>query len=113
MRRDGGEAVSGEWRCHVVDDFARDGHRVTIYRRMGDAIEVVSGFDPDDGLPIFADQEPNVQPEEPPLFFSRGMLEAIAEAVKPGPSRAEFARLEEALRVERARVDQVLDRRVT
>jgi hypothetical protein len=38
-----------------------------------------------------------------------GVVRAIAEAVKPGPSQGETARLEEALNVERARTDLILD----
>jgi hypothetical protein len=47
-------------------------------------------------------------PESAWLQYPQGVLAAIAEAVKPGPSQGEVKRLEEALAVERGRVDELL-----
>lgn len=69
--------------------------------------EMVTGFSPE-GYAILTVIEDDVATS--PLHLPSGTLAAIAEAVKPGPSSGEIARIEEALRVERARVDQVLDR---
>jgi hypothetical protein len=49
---------------------------------------------------------------EPPralgLFLPGAVWPAIVEYASPGPSRAEISRLEEALAVERGRVDRIL-----
>lgn len=98
-----------EWRAHISDDFralATDLRRVVFYRRLGEASEVIIGFDPD-GVPT-------VERHEPGTTIPAGFLvpyealEALAELLKPGPSQGETARLEETLSVERRRVDDML-----
>lgn len=62
------------------------------------------------GQALLRDVDPLVTPAEPiELRFPEGVLEAIAELVKPGPSQGEVRRLEEALAIERERVDKTLE----
>ena len=97
-----------EWLVQVnpYPDFLGD--EVVIARRNGDTYDVLSGFT-GAGDAIFATVQ---QGERPPyrLRLPRGVVQAIAEHVKPGPASGELARLEDALKVERDRVNNVLDR---
>lgn len=98
------------WRVRIVDEFGHvDLQRVIIYRHVGDQNEVIR---PTPTGAIEAKRyDPAVVADEPMGFLlPRGALDAIAEAIKPGPSQGEVARLEEALTVERARVDALLTR---
>jgi hypothetical protein len=45
------------------------------------------------------------------MRFPRGALAAIADAVKPGPTEDVVRELRDALKIERERVDRVLDAR--
>jgi hypothetical protein len=81
--------------------------RVFLHRRLGDAIEVVTGFD-EAGRPVVERHEVDVAPDFRGLLIPAEAVAALAEVVKPGPGEAEVARLEEALAVERGRVDAML-----
>lgn len=98
------------WHAHISDRFEIDAKLVTFWRRLGDdRTEIIVGFDPD-GRPVTDTIPVGVRPEFPGLAIPVDALQALAETVKPGPSSAEVGRLEDALTVERRRVDQVLDR---
>lgn len=61
------------------------------------------------GTAVTTEVDPLAAPEQPlELRFPEGVLEALAETVKPGPSLAEVRRIEESLAVERARVERLL-----
>lgn len=84
------------------------GDEVVIGRRAGDGWEVLSGFT-DDGDAIFSRHTEGDRTSFR-LRLPRGVVQAIAEHVKPGPASSELARLEDALKVERDRVNDVLNR---
>lgn len=94
------------WQVAIRDDFralATDCRRVHIYRRVGERLDVITGFTDDGDAVIESD------PTDPQGFLLPvDALEAIAELLKPGPSQGETRRLEEALAVERRRVDDQL-----
>jgi len=99
------------WQARVLDDmadFSRDHRRLVIWRRYGDRVELVTGFT-EDGTAIVTDVGPE-GPEFRGFDLPWEAFDAIGEAIVPGPSKAEVARIEEALTVERKRVDQALDR---
>lgn len=99
------------WQARILDTpegFMRDLRTVIVYRREGDDLVALSGWT-GDGTPTLTRWPVNtVSPDGVALLMPEGAVEAIAEAVKPGPPSGEVARLEEALKVERARVDDVL-----
>lgn len=96
------------WRAHVVDDFMRGQKRLVIYRDVGDRTEV------NNPNGTWTSHEISTVPSDPPGWvLPRGAWEAIEELVLPKAKEGEIALLKEALQVERQRVDQVLDRRVT
>jgi hypothetical protein len=96
--------MMGEYEAYVRDDFPMRGVRLLIGRPVPSGTEVlfrdgswkVVGYDealPDDaGVPM-------------PV----GAWEAVRDYVTPGVTVGEVVRLTEALSVERARVDRVLD----
>lgn len=99
----------GEWRAHIVEDFPLGLGRIQLGRILGDAVEILVGFT-ETGSPVFARQPPEVVTEVRALpALPMEAIRAIAAAVRPGPSEAEMALVREALKVERARVDRVLD----
>lgn len=97
-----------DWQVGIRDDMealATDSRRVHIYRRRGERTEVITGFT--EGRAVVESFDPaNTGPAG--LLLPVDALEAIAELLKPGPSQGETRRLEEALAVERRRVDDVL-----
>ena len=102
-----------EWQAYLSQhrgEFLRQQTRVILHRRIGDTREIIKGFDHNGWAIVEAQSITDAVSEDEPLGFvvPTDALEAIAEAIKPGPSRAEMKRLEEALAVERARVDGVL-----
>lgn len=100
------------WEARVLDvahDFAYDSRTVVIRRRISDTeAEAITGFD-DRGHPIVTRYEIMTTYPEPLLKLPYGAIEALGEAIRPGPANRELARLEEAWAIERARVDRVLD----
>jgi hypothetical protein len=103
--------VEGGWEVRLIDDWQRDGERLVVFRRLGEDRETLVRFSEESGYPILrrdpdATNGPDIS-ELPLLPY--GVAEAIAATVRPGPSEAEVGRLEDALAVERGRVDRVLD----
>ena len=99
-----------EWKCHIHDASPTFfGQRVVFYRHLGDdTIEAMVGVNEHgDGV---LQQFPRgvAVPTDIGLIFPLGAVEALAEAVKPGPSSAELKVLNDALDLERSRVDNVL-----
>lgn len=98
-----------EWQVHITDDWSHiDTANVVIFRHVGDGVEVMQSIE--QGSATITTVEPGAA-LPPALHIPRSALEAIAEKLRPGPSSAEVARLEEALTIERRRVDEVLARR--
>lgn len=98
-----------EWRAHITPAFEMFGDRVVLFRSLGNLIEIIEGFDAD-GVPQITRYEPTVTPPRPAgILLPAGSLAAIVEAVKPGPSTSELKVLTDALTIERARVDKVID----
>lgn len=79
-----------------VSEWGREWQVVVGFTESGDAI-LATSTETDPVMPL-------------KIRLPHGALRAIAEEVKPGPPSDAVGRLEEALKVERARVDQVLDR---
>lgn len=101
-----------EWRARISEDgrtFATDAAFVHIFRRdPAGGSEQIVGFD-EQGWRVTENVGHGMIPRFPGFLFPREALESLAEQVKPGPSKAELARLEEALAVERVRIDRTLD----
>ena len=98
------------WKVVIIQDgFQYDSERVAIHRRVGDYTEVITGWT-DDGHPILHSFPENATNDAVLPHLPRGVLDAIAEAVKPGPAQAEVNRVVENLTHERARLDLILDR---
>ena len=95
------------WQAQVVAQFAFDEITVAVWRRLGDCDELITRLAGGESATI-TQVEPENADETVLLRFPRGVLEAIAEMVKPGPGSAELAVLREALDIERRRVDGVL-----
>lgn len=107
------------WHAHLTDDWAVGGSRLFLVREAGpDDIEVVTGFT-DDGFAVITRQGRAVRTDFPGLLIPRDALDSLGALLRPDAGGPEVRRLEEALAVERARVDQLLavltrqDRRVT
>lgn len=101
---------TADWTAAIRDDFqalAVDARRVHIYRRIGGRVEVITGFT-DAGVAVAQTFDEAVAIDFPGFTIPIGALEALAEQLKPGPSQGETKRLEEALNVERRRVDDML-----
>jgi hypothetical protein len=99
------------WQAHVSDDahnWAADSYGVTLYRRTPDGGEQIVGFD-EYGWPTIETLLPLATPR-PGFRIPREAVRSLAEAVKPGPSQGEVKRLEEALAIERERVERLTDR---
>lgn len=99
------------WRCHVDTDWNTGEERLHLVRRTsGGDVLVVTGFD-DEGRPVVDRfQIEAAAPATPAMRLDPDMLAAVAARLNPGPSQGEVRRLEEALAVERARVDLLLAR---
>lgn len=98
-----------EWRAHVSEDYrdlATDTRRVVLWRNIGEETEVVMSLT--DGAVTVGRQPFGVASDFRGLVVPREALDALAEVIKPGPSQGETKRLEEALAVERRRVDELL-----
>lgn len=101
-----------EWRAHVAEDWQRFGARLFLLRSTPDGVEVVTGFD-EQGLPVITTVPEGTVIDFPGFALDRGARESLAAQLRPGPSEAEMKRLEEALAVERVRVDRLTDDLVT
>lgn len=99
-----------EWRAAVTEDpmdFARGYRRLVLWRNYGDRVQVVTGFS-EDGQPVMAEHEPGVAWDFHGFALPVEAVDSLGESLRPGPSRGEVTRLEDALAVERKRVDDVL-----
>jgi ribosomal protein S16 len=114
----GGDAMTGQWgwRAQVTDDWygGIDNVRVQFARPHGPTeLEYLVGFEDGGGngtaRPVFAVELVAATPEFRGFLIPREAVEALAEQVKPGPSQGEVKRLEEALTVERTRVDRWIE----
>lgn len=103
-----------EWRAHLVEDFAADASRLYLVRDVGDSMEIITGW-ADDGMPVVrnVDRYVALPDDVRGLLVPNSALQAIAERLRPDASGPEVRRLEEALKIERARVDRALDRSMT
>lgn len=103
-----------EWRIHRRYDPIRNVDEVYIaHGRSLDGRPIPFLVEISTGPAVLREVDPRVSPppDQPTaLLFPEGVLEAIAEHVKPGPSQGEVKRLEDALTVERMRVDAILER---
>ena len=99
----------GEWKAHTAEDWTVGGTRLVLFRRVGDDTEVIVGFDEFGRAIVERTAAGHTSTGEfYGLLLPRDAVEAIATRVNPGPSKAEVTRLEEALAIERKRVDDVL-----
>jgi hypothetical protein len=99
-----------DWKAHLIDDWATGGHRLILTRRHNDTThDVIEGFT-EHGDPIVHTHSDAVVNEWQGFRLPMGAAEAIAQAVRPGPTMRELSRLEDALTVERGRLDLALDR---
>jgi len=100
------------WRARVLDegyDFARDQRRLVIWRNQGETTHVVTGFD-EQGLPVITERPFGTASDFRGFAIPDEAIEALAEWLRPGPSTSELGRMDEALAVERKRVDDLLAR---
>lgn len=100
-----------EWEAHLHEgpsEWAARTTRLTLFRRLpGGGGEQITGWS-GGGHPIVE------QVEEGALLHSGFLvpteaLPSLRDAIEPGPTSGEVKRLEDALAVERARVDRALD----
>lgn len=90
----------------MVEDPVSMSAEVVLARRASeDEAEWVTGFD-ERGVVVSALPINSLGPR---FRVPWDALVALADQVKPGPGAREVARLEEALAVERARVDRLID----
>lgn len=105
----------GGWSAHLIEELPMDQHRVILCRRVSDLeVEVITDATEQANGRVHRARVP-VETDglaARGLWLPTGALEAIAEAIKPGPATGELRRLEEALELERGRVDSVLRRLV-
>jgi hypothetical protein len=97
-----------DWKCHVETDWATNQDRVIIHRRIYDDVAIVTGVD-DNGVAVVTTFEPGIAPTTAGITLPEGAAQAIAEAVKPGPSTAELSVLREWLAAERDRTERIID----
>jgi hypothetical protein len=98
------------FRVRVDKDFATNRDRLLIGRQFpGQPFEalIATGAEWRPTNPAHATRD------DAGLWLPGGAWDAIRDYAHPGPSRAEVARLEEALAVERKRVDMLLARIAT
>lgn len=94
------------WRAQIVTEPMMDARRLLVFRYSGSGSEIMLNTEPafqqfDSGAPL---------PSPAGLLLPTDMWDAIVEAASPAPHGVEIARLEEALKVERDRVDALLVR---
>lgn len=100
-----------DWQIHVSEDFMLGADMVIVYAKLPDgSVDFLQSCDIDGQTVMFHVNEGALDRQLKGLALPKGVLEAIAEHVKPGPSQGEIKRLEEALTIERARVDDLLRR---
>lgn len=89
--------------AHVVDDWPMQTKRLLLAVDRGERIDYLM----DNGTWQSADAH-EVTPGGAGLVLPNGAWEAICAIATPGVSRQELAHVQEALLIERARVDRVL-----
>ena len=104
------EGLNG-WRVHIDEHPEMLTATLYVFRAAGEKTEVYTPTEDERGWRnVFVSAHTRMDPAlgfEIPI----GALYAIAETLKPGASQGEVKRLEEALTIERRRVDDVLARR--
>jgi hypothetical protein len=97
------------WEAHIEHDVVSNCDRLLLIARQNHNTVVLKSFDEDSGgstLEMLAEGVA-VDKESLPLF-PPGALQAIAEAIKPGPPAQTVEILQEVLAHERKRVDAML-----
>ena len=91
------------WRAGLEPSFARD----------GSTLHLIGSWSPgkvamlmDDGS--FQHHDEGTAPDNAGIFLPRAAVKALVESLAPDATAGEIGRLEEALKIERARVDQIL-----
>lgn len=104
----------GDWEVSIDENvgFQVDAVGVVARQRRGNGgYAWLAGWD-ENGYPVLEtvqEWDPANVVARSPILIPRDMVLAMAEAVKPGPAHGEVKRLEEALAVERARVERTID----
>lgn len=101
------------WRAHVTDDPVTLTSRVILWQPISDheVSLITSATDHVDQFgPTLQRVEVHKSLAGRGLVLPTPAIHALAELLRPGPASAEVARLEEALAIERRRVDDVLGR---
>ncbi len=102
-----------EWKAAIDRTYTPMEYRLHAWRPVGNGyIEYVIGVDSSGRLATTRREASTVAEGHDGVAISPEMFEAVARAfaeyVEPTPIRAEVERLEQALAVERARVDQLV-----
>lgn len=97
------------WKAATRLDYMRQDVELVLWRNSGDMVEVVIGFTDHGDAIVERRDSALATPEHLPRIPTEA-LQALVEHVKPGASSAEVQRLEEALTIERTRVDSLLAR---
>jgi hypothetical protein len=92
------------WQAFHRDEFVSGRSRLFLYRPVGERIDI----NLEDGTWQTIDADV-VEPANAGWVLPRGGWEAIVALIEPDASKGEIQRLEEALTIERARVDRMLD----
>ena len=95
------------WKAHLADDFLADGRRLFLYASRGDTISLLTSFD-EYGNGIMEEVAEATVPEFPGFRIPNEALDALAEVLKPGPTKEQLDDLRATLEVERSRVDRLL-----
>lgn len=109
-----GDFDTDGWRARITPDIVSDCDKVELVQVLvvdSDRLAIFPTEWSSDGKPVMYQQDAAGALVEPtPLWLPRGAVAAIQQAGEPsgGAARAEIRRLEEALAVERARVDRLL-----
>jgi hypothetical protein len=101
-----------DWDCHIDTDWQTNQAVVIFHRHRGESMEVITGLDSNGRAIVTRYPAETVTPDPTGLRLPMEAIQALAERVKPGPSQGEIKRLEDALAVERGRVDALLARLV-
>lgn len=103
--------IFGDWKVQLLPDWRSDrGDQLICYAPGSDSSSsYLSGWDEHGNAIMVKVPYDEAGPEIEFPRMPRGLAEAIAEAVKPGPNSDEVKRLEEALKHERERVDRVIN----
>ena len=100
------------WLAKVLQDdhLLRFGSLI-MGREWSDRFEMVTGITENGQVVVTSHPRDEYATDTFALRLPTGLIVAIGEAIKPGPGSDEVKRLEEALAVERKRVDSILEAR--